>query len=132
MNYEDIIHHPHHVSPRHPQMPMRNRAAQFAPFAALTGHSASMEETARFTEEEITLSSDYMEELNHKLGILRKHLPDHPEITVTFFQSDHRKAGGEYKTLSGRVKKLDRYKQTLELEDGTVIPVNDLVDIAEI
>ena len=89
--YDDIINLPHHVSKRHPQMSMMNRAAQFAPFAALTGHSAAIEETARLTESQQELADEDSEILNHKMAYLREAINEHPTISITYFEPDKRK-----------------------------------------
>ena len=128
--YDDIIHLPHHVSRNHPQMPLRDRAAQFAPFAALTGYEAAVGETARLTSERRELSSQEAEELNRRLSALIARLPDRPESTVEYFVPDDRKAGGAYVTVTGRVRHISVPERTLVMEDGTVIPLNDIVSIA--
>ena len=130
--YDDIIHLPHHVSPNHPQMPMLDRAAQFAPFAALTGYEAAVEEKARLTAERRELSSQEAEELNRRLAALISLLPDRPEATVEYFVPDDRKAGGAYVTVSGRVRHISVPEKTLVMEDGTVIPLDDIVALAGI
>ena len=104
--YDDIIHLPHHVSQNHPQMPMLDRAAQFAPFAALTGYEAAVGETARLTAERRELDPQEAEELNRRLSELVARLPDHPEVTVEYFVPDNRKAGGAYVTMTGRVRHI--------------------------
>ena len=130
--YDDIIHLPHHVSPNHPQMPMLDRAAQFAPCAALTGYEAAVEEKARLTAERRELSSQEAEELNRRLAVLIVHLPDRPEATIEYFVPDDRKAGGAYVTVSGRVRHISVPEKTLVMEDGTVIPLDDIVALAGI
>ena len=91
--YEDIIGLPHHVSKVHPQMSIYDRAAQFSPFAALTGHEAAIQETARLTEEQAELNEDKKEELNEKLQELMAHAEEHLAVTVTYFKPDDRKEG---------------------------------------
>ena len=124
--YDDIINLPHHVSPTRPQMSIHDRAAQFSPFAALTGHSDAVEETARLTEEERILDENMIEDLNKKLQGLKSRLSDHPVIKITFFSEDIRKAGGEYQTLEASVRKIDENRQELILDDGTVIPMRHI------
>ena len=124
--YEDIIHLPHHVSRNHPQMPMLDRAAQFAPFAALTGYEAVVGETARLTAEKRELDAQEAEELNRRLASLISLLPDRPEATIEYFVSDDRKAGGAYVTVTGRVRHISVPEKTLVMEDGTVIPIDDV------
>ena len=120
-DYSDIIHLPHHVSKTHPQMSMHDRAAQFSPFAALTGYDSAILETARLTEEKITLNEDLQE--------LLEHLSEKPLISITFFCPDKRKQGGSYVSISGTVKKLDLLQRILTLEDGMQIFLDDILSI---
>ena len=124
--YDDIIYLPHHVSQNYPQMSMHDRAAQFAPFAALTGYEASVGETARLTSERRELDPQEAEELNRRLTDLAARLPDHPEMTVEYFVPDDRKAGGAYVTVTGRVRHISVPEKTLVLEDGAVISLEDV------
>jgi hypothetical protein len=126
--YDDIIDLPHHVSERHPQMSMYNRAAQFAPFAALTGHNAAITEAARLTEAEEELSESDAEMLNRKLAYLQS-LDEKPTISVTYFVPDDKKEGGSYHTATGIVKSVEPDKGVLQFEDGTCIPVIRIKDI---
>ena len=126
--YDDIIDLPHHVSERHPQMSMYNRAAQFAPFAALTGHNAAITEVARLTETEQELSESDAEVLNRKLAYLHS-LDEKPTISVTYFVPDDKKEGGSYHTATGIVKSVEPDKGVLQFEDGTGIPVIRIKDI---
>lgn len=126
--YDDIIDLPHHVSERHPQMSMYNRAAQFAPFAALTGHNAAITEAARLTEAEQELSESDAEVLNRKLAYLQS-LDEKPTISVTYFVPDDKKEGGSYHTATGIVKSVEQDKGVLQFEDGTGIPVIRIKDI---
>ncbi len=125
-DYDDIIHLPHHASQNHPQMSMHDRAAQFAPFAALTGYEAAVGETARLTSERRELDPQEAEELNRRLTELAARLPDHPEVTVEYFVPDDRKAGGAYVTVTGRVRHISVPEKTLVLEDGAVISLEDV------
>ena len=127
--YDDIIRLPHHVSARHPQMSIHDRAAQFSPFAALTGHDAAIREAERLTEEWVELDEDSKEQLDERLQMIREHLAERPEITFTFFQPDERKQGGAYRTITGKVKKIDEYEHRILLEDGTALMVEHLVSI---
>ena len=104
--YEDIINLPHHVSPTRPQMPMSDRAAQFAPFAALTGYDAAIKETGRLTDEKIELDEEALTALDMKYQFLMDALDDAPEVTITYFQPDERKAGGKYVSAVGAVRKF--------------------------
>ena len=128
--YDDIIHLPHRVSQNHPQMPLRDRAAQFAPFAALTGYEAAVGKTARLTAERRELSSQETAELNRRLTDLAAWLKDRPEVTVEYFVPDDRKSGGAYVTVTGRVRHISVSERLLVMEDGTVIPLEDIVSIA--
>ncbi len=130
--YDEIIDLPHHVSKTRPQMPMSDRAAQFAPFAALTGYDDAVEETGRLTDDRIELEESALDELNAKIQLLRENLADAPEITFTYFKPDERKAGGEYLTTTGRVKKIDDYERLIVLHDGTKLPMDDILDMERI
>ena len=120
--YDDIINLPHPTSQRHPRMPIRDRAAIFSPFAALSGHGAAIAETARLTERRIELDEDTRAELDRRQAVLLEHIDEQPEITITWFQPDERKDGGAYLTATGRLKKF-----RLLLADGTEIPMKDVV-----
>jgi len=128
-NYNDIINLPHHVSTRHPQMSMMNRAAQFAPFAALTGHSAAIEETARLTESQQELADEDSEILNQKMAYLREAINEHPTISITYFEPDKRKSGGRYMSIEGQLQNIDDYNQTIVLKNGETIPLKSVLDI---
>lgn len=121
--YEDIIHLPHHVSAVHTPMPVEARAAQFSPFAALTGYGDAVRETGRLTEERAELEEDEMGDLDRKLTELQEQIGDRPEISVTYFKPDARKSGGAYVTATGRIRKIDMFPRALVLEDGTRIPL---------
>lgn len=124
--YDDIIGLPHHVSEKHPQMPMIDRAAQFSPFAALTGYDAAIVETARLTDQKRELLEDQKQVISKALHDLQRRIKTDPVVTVTFFQPDERKSGGAYKTVTGTAKKVDEYLGVLELTGGTVIPFDDI------
>lgn len=125
--YDDIINLPHPTSKRHPRMPIRDRAAIFSPFAALSGHGAAIAETARLTEQRIELDEDTRAELDRRQAILLEHIGEQPEVTITWFQPDEKKAGGAYLTATGRLKKFREVERTLLLADGTEIPLEDVV-----
>lgn len=127
--YEDIINLPHHVSVNHPHMAMIDRAAQFSPFAALTGHGAAIEETARLTDEQIELDESRKEIINEKLVFIAESADDLSEVTVIFFVPDGRKFGGEYVSVTGQVKKIDTLKHDIIMTDGRVIPIENVYDI---
>ena len=125
--YDDIINLPHPTSQRHPRMPVRDRAAIFSPFAALSGHGAAIAETARLTEQRIELDEDSRAELDRRQAVLLEHMDKQPELTVTWFQPDEKKDGGAYLTTTGRLKKLKELERLLLLADGTEIPLEDVV-----
>lgn len=127
--YEDIIGLPHHVSTVHPQMSIYDRAAQFSPFAALTGHEAAIQETARLTEEQAELNEDKKEELNEKLQELIAHAEEHLAVTVTYFKPDDRKEGGKYETVTGTFRKIRDYDKMFILEDGTGIACDMIYEL---
>ena len=127
--YEDIIHLPHPTSKNHPRMSIQERAAQFSPFAALTGHAAAIAETARLTDRKIELDEDTRAELDRRQAILLEHIDQQPEITVTWFAPDEKKDGGAYVTTTGRLKKIDQVERILILMDGTRIPLEDVADL---
>ena len=116
----------HHRSRMHPPMSLWDRAAQFSPFAALSGHEDAIRETARLTTERIELSESRKEELNEQLVWLREHPDARERVTMTYFCPDAKKAGGAYVTVSGVVKKIDEYEKMLWMEDGTVIAIEEL------
>ncbi len=126
--YDDIIGLPHHVSEVHPRMTRHDRAAQFAPFAALTGLDAAMGETARRTEERIALDENALEELDRRLRELEQRQGDTP-VAVTYFRQDEKKAGGAYRTAEGVLRRIDGENRLLFLADGTRIPMEDVVDL---
>ena len=126
--YDDIILLPHHVSKRHPQMPLYNRAAQFAPFAALSGHDAAVGETARQTDEQHDLSQSERDRLDHKMSRLLQS-EERPEVGITYFLPDKRKSDGQYRTVTGTIKKVDGIEGRIVLTDGTVIPLDSVSDM---
>ena len=127
--YDDIIDLPHPEPQTHPRMPMRDRAAQFAPFAALTGYDAAIRETGRLTDARIEPDEEALTALNMKFRLLMDALGDAPEITLLVFRPDARKAGGAYLTVTGRVRKVDEYARLMTLQDGTKIPMDDILDM---
>lgn len=141
--YSDIIDLPHPVSGRHPQMPLLDRAAQFSPFSALTGHDEAIEETARLTAEPPELDEGSKAVLNDRLLHIREYLrtqmssgvseptPDELTAAFTYFVPDARKSGGSYQTVTGAVKKIREYEQEIVLADATIIPFKNLVSIEE-
>ncbi len=127
--YDDILHLPHHVSEKHPQMSMIDRAAQFSPFAALTGYEDAIDETARWTDTKRELTEEEQQIINAKLHALMTHEKEAPEVTVSFFTQDARKAGGTYETVLGKVKRVNVFEGTLELRSGTIIPFEDILSL---
>lgn len=128
-NYSDIIDLPHVEPINRRRMSMQSRAAQFAPFAALTGHSAAIEETARRTENEVELCEDDRSLLDQKMTELLSHLSERPQVTFTYFAPDAYKKGGSYKTITGIVQKMDDYTRTLTLEGGAKVEIQRIIDI---
>ena len=127
--YDAIINLPHHVSSTRPHMSIEERAAQFSPFAALTGHEDAIKETARQTEREIILDENELEILDEKLKAILSDKSDNKNIKVVYYVPDENKNGGKYVECSGRVKKMDEYRHVLVMEDGTEINVGRIADI---
>ena len=127
--YNEIMGLPHHVSTTRPQMPMSDRAAQFAPFAALTGYDSAIKETGRLTDERIELDEEALTALDRKYQLLMDTLDDAPEVTIIYFQPDERKAGGQYVSATGTVKKVDTFGRRILLQDGTRIPLDSVYDL---
>ena len=127
--YDKIMGLPHHVSKTRPQMPMSDRAAQFAPFAALTGYDSAIKETGRLTDERIELDVEALSALDMKYQLLMEALDEAPEVTITYFQPDERKAGGKYVSAVGTVKKIDDFERRITMRDGTRIPMDDVLSI---
>ena len=126
---DDIINLPHHVSKKHPQMSLHDRAAQFSPFAALTGHKAAINEIARLTDEKQILSEDVIAKLNEQLNLIKENIGTNQTVTITYFVPDDKKSGGAYISHIGVVKKIDEYNHTVVLTDKTVIPIEQISDI---
>ena len=127
--YDDIIHLPHHVSKTRPQMSMLDRAAQFSPFAALTGYEDAIQETGRLTDTKVEIGEEVREELDRKQQYLQDIIADRPEITITYFVPDAKKSVGAYVTKNGNLKKIDGFERWMMLTDGTKIPLDDVADI---
>ena len=127
--YDDIINHPHHQSATRKHMSQRDRAAQFAPFAALTGYVDSAREAARWTDEKIELGETQTETVNVRLNFLAEHLSESPYVVVTYFKLDEKKAGGSYLTAEGQVKKIDEYERCIVFTDKRSIQFEDILDI---
>ena len=127
--YSDIIHLPHPVSEKHPRMPMLDRAAQFSPFAALTGYEEAIYETGRLTEEKTELGEEEKAILDRKQRLLLEKLYERPALTVTFFVPDEKKSGGRYVTKTGNLKRIDLIQRWMLLTDGTKISLEDVKNI---
>ena len=127
--YKDIINLPHKQSNKRPHMPLLDRAAQFAPFAALTGYDDAVKETARLTDERIEMSEENLNVLNMKYLILVDRLDEEHEVSFTYFVPDGAKSGGAYVTKQGIVKKVDDFERLITLCDGTRIPMDDILTI---
>ena len=128
--YDDLLDLPHHVSVVHPHMSLYDRAAQFAPFKALTGYEDDVEETARLTDHRVELDEERIEQLDARLQLLEEHLADAPTVSITYFVPDARKDGGSYETVSGIVKKIDGVQRVLILRDGRQIAIGDVYGIS--
>ena len=128
-NYDDIIHLSRPESTAHPPMPRAARAAQFSPFAALTGYDAVIAETGRLTDTQIELDEGGKALLDEKLQTIREHLEEQPKVKLTVFCPDSRKSGGAYETVTGNVKKIDPVARILVLTGGEVIPVDRIYGI---
>ena len=127
--YDDIINLPHHVSATRPKMSMHDRAAQFSPFAALTGYDDAVEETARLTDEQYELSEDTRNRLDEQLRIIADRIEEKPEIEVTHFIPDPLKEGGKYVTFKGRVRRIDEYEKKIIFSDSTEITLEYICSI---
>ena len=128
-NYDDIIALPHPEPRTHPRMSLHDRAAQFSPFAALTGHSAAIAETGRLTDSRITLDESEMARVDAALQRLRELLPQEPVASITYFVPDERKAGGSYQTVTDTVRRIDTANGVLLLTDHQAIPIPDIFDV---
>lgn len=127
--YDDIINLPHHVSKKHKQMSLDARSAQFAPFSALTGYDDVIEETVRLTNEKIEIDENIKIVLDEKLQIIEEKIAEKPLITFIYFVPDLKKDGGMYLKITGKVKRIDKYKHIIILEDKTEIPIADVAEI---
>ncbi len=126
--YGDIIDHEHYVDPDHPQMSRLNRAAQFSPFAALTGYEDLIDEAARQTDEQIELDESSKEEIGRRIDVLM-HMKDAPQAEITFFVQDAKKQGGVYETAFGKIIKYEALSRAVRLDTGVTLSIDDVVDI---
>ena len=127
--YDSIIELPHHVSQKRPQMSMHDRAAQFSPFAALTGYDKAVHETARLTDSKIELSEEELQALNMKYNALIEQLDEQPEVKFLYFVPDEKKTGGSYVTVTGIVRKVDKFERVIILQSGETIQMDNVIDI---
>lgn len=127
--YNEIIHLPHKQSETRPHMSVYDRAAQFAPFAALVGYDDAVKETARLTDSKYELSDCTLEQLNAKLNYIQDHISDRLEVTITYFKSDDKKSGGAYVNCTGVIKKIEEYEHIIIMQNGTEIFIEDIIEI---
>lgn len=127
--YNDIINLTHPTSVKHPRMSLKDRAAQFAPFSALTGHKEAIDETARLTDNQLNLDPDVISNLNEKLKIINENIGTDNEITFTIFVPDLKKQGGSYQEYTGIVRKYDEFNNRLIMRDKTIVEINKIADI---
>lgn len=128
-SYDDIIECERPELPQYPRMPVEDRAAQFSPFAALTGHSAAIEETARLTDGRKELEEDEYERLDETLRVIRAHLQEKPMVKIIYFVKDRRKQGGTYRTRTDRITAVDEYRGILQIQSGEKISVKDIIEL---
>ncbi len=127
--YDDILDLPHHTSAAHPPMSAYDRAAQFSPFAALTGHDAAITETARLTETRVELDEYGKADLNRRLCILQDRMDEQPAVSITYFQPDTKKSGGAYITAAGCIKRMEEYTRAVVMQDDTRIPIDQIIAV---
>ena len=127
--YEDIVDLPHHVSRKHPQPTVADRAARFAPFAAITGYEEMVLEEARVTDERIEMDESSKAALNEKLNMILEFIDEQPEVSITYFEPDKRKAGGAYVTVTGTVKRIDEYEHLVIMTDGKKINIDEIYNL---
>ena len=124
--YEDIVELPPHISKKHPQPTMMDRAARFAPFAAITGYEEMVLEEARVTEERMDLDEGALSLLNEKLNMIQEFIDEEPEIKITYFEPDKKKSGGAYVSVTGIVKRIDEYEHFVIMMDGKKISIEEI------
>lgn len=127
--YDDIIDLPHHVSTTRKHMSNHDRAAQFSPFAALVGYDDAVVETARLTEDRIELTESEQETVDAALRLLQENIENRPEATITYYRPDSRKAGGEYVTVTARIRRIDPVARLMQLSDKSTIPLDEIVTV---
>jgi len=124
--YEDIVNLPPHISKKHPQPSMMDRAARFAPFAAITGYEEMVLEEARVTEEQIHLDEDAVALICEKINMIQEFIDEEHEVKITYFEPDKKKSGGAYITITGTPKRVDEYEQLLIMTDGKKIKFDSI------
>ena len=127
--YDDLMNLAHHVSDNRKRMSIHDRAAQFSPFAAVTGYDGAIKETARLTDQRIKLDESEKTILNEKLKIIQKNLERQQEIEIVFFEPDEQKDGGIYTLVRGIVKKMDTYERVVIMQDDSKIQIEEIIDI---
>ena len=128
--YDDIINLPHHVSPTRQRMSMHDRAAQFAPFAALVGYDEAVAETARRTELRPELDEQEQRAINERLAFIADHIHEQPEIRIKYFVPDERKSGGAIVEVSGKTYRISNADATIVMTDGCKIRLSDIIDLS--
>ena len=127
--YDDIINLPHHRSAKRPHMSNYQRAAQFAPFAALTGYDAAIDETARLTDQKLELSDEQADHLNAQILRIIENIADKPQVEIIYFVPDNSKSGGRYVTVTGRVRRVDDHNREIVFVDGMTVGIDDVWNI---
>jgi hypothetical protein len=127
--YKDIIDLPHHESTERKHMPLSDRAAQFAPFAALTGFDDDVEETERLTDHRTEISEDRLIRMDERLNFFLLKIREQPEAEITVFEADEKKEGGSYRNIKGRIKRYDEHDKKLYFTDGRVVALESIVHI---
>lgn len=128
-SYDDILKLSRPISKKYPKMSRENRAAQFAPFAALTGHDAAIAETGRYTEEKVHISENVIEHIDYMLQEIQNRIEESPKVLITYFKKDEKKSGGHYLTVEGFVKKIDAFKREIVLQDGIAVFIDAILQI---
>ncbi len=130
--YKDILNLPHHTSKERKQMSLYDRAAQFAPFAALTGFDDDVEETERLTDLKTELADDRLTEMDERLNVLLLKIKEQPEVTLIVFENDEKKDGGCYKEIKGRIKRYDENERILYFVDGRTVSIDEISGIGDL
>ena len=127
--YDSIKKLPHHQSAIRSHMSLNDRAAQFSPFAALTGYEDAVAEAARLTDTKIELDEYAKGAINERLNAIQDTLDEQPEVSITYYLPDKKKSGGVYVTVTGRVKKVDEYERFIVMRDGVKVAIDDIAEI---